>query len=318
MLASIYPGDFKVNSTMKILFQSHPLSFALVLLWATLSLTACDRPQASSSSPTAAATTAATTPKLKPASRVIALTSLSADILYRLDKAKLVGISGSQLLAKNPGFSALPRMSEGRTPPNLEKIVALKPDLVIGAVGFHDPAIAKLKSLGIQTLLWEVDSWRSLKDLTQTLADAVEADATPLLKQYQTFLDFKPTPRGATLVLASRQPLMSPNTKSWAGDLLTQFGIKNVAADLQGNSPMRGYITLSPEKILEANPAFIILVDAPQGDIEKIKSEPFWSQLKATKAQKVYTFDYYGLVNPGSIDAIEKATTQLKATITAQ
>lgn len=301
---------------MKIFSLSHSLSFALLLLWATLSLTACGQPQASSPSPTATtATSAAAAPKLKPASRVIALTSLSADILYRLDKTKLVGVAGSQLLAKNPGFAALPRMSEGRTPPNLEKIVALKPDLVVGAVGFHDPAIAKLKSLGIQTLLWEVDSWRSLTELTQTLADAVGTDSTPLLKQYQTFLDSKPTQRGSTLVLASRQPLMSPNTKSWAGNLLTQFGIQNVAADLQGNSPMRGYITLSPEKILEANPESIILVDAPQGDIEKIKSEPFWSQLKATKNQKVYTFDYYGLVNPGSIDAIQKATAELKAII---
>jgi iron complex transport system substrate-binding protein len=314
MLASIYPGDFKVNSTMKILFQSHPLSFALLLLWATLSLTACGQPQASSPSPTAALTTA-TAPKLKPASRVIALTPLSADILYRLDKTKLVGISGSQLLAKNPGFAALPRVSEGRTPPNLEKIVALKPDLVIGAVGFHDPAIAKLKSLSIQTLLWEVDSWRSLKTLTQTLGDAVGADATPLLRQYQAFLDPTPTQRGSTLVLASRQPLMSPNAQSWAGDLLIQFGIKNVSADLQGKSPMRGYITFSPEKILEANPESVILVNTPQGDIEKIKSEPFWNKLNATKTQKIYTFDYYGLINPGSIDAIEKATTQLKAII---
>lgn len=298
---------------MKVLSLSRSLSFVPLLLWAMVSLTACDRPQASSPSPTTTTTTAAAIPKLKPASRVIALTSLSADILYRLDKTKLVGVAGSQLLAKNPGFAALPRMSEGRTPPNLEKIVALKPDLVVGAVGFHDPAIAKLKSLGIQTLLWEVDSWRSLTELTQTLANVMGADEKPLLKQYQTFLDPKPTQRGSTLVLASRQPLMSPNAKSWAGDLLTRLGIKNVAADLQGNSPMRGYITLSPEKILEANSESIILVDAPQGDIEKIKSEPFWSQLKATKNQKVYTFDYYGLVNPGSIDAIQKATAELKA-----
>ncbi len=304
---------------MKVLSLSRSLSFVPLLLWAMVSLTACDRPQASSPSPTATtATSAAAVPKLKPASRVIALTSLSADILYRLDKTKLVGVAGSQLLAKNPGFAALPRMSESRTPPNLEKIVALKPDLVIGAVGFHDPAIAKLKSLGIQTLLWEVDSWRSLTELTQTLANAVGADATPLLKQYQTFLELKSTQRGSTLVLASRQPLMSPNAKSWAGDLLTRLGIKNIAADLQGNSPMRGYITLSPEKILEANPESIILVDAPQGDIEKIKSETFWSQLKATKNQKVYTFDYYGLVNPGSIDAIEKATAELKSAITVK
>ncbi|MCG9890961.1 MAG: ABC transporter substrate-binding protein [Thermosynechococcaceae cyanobacterium MS004] len=308
---------------MQILFQTRFRFLSLVLLM--LALAGCGQSQEPSSSalggpkPAVADTTAAV--KLKPASRVVALTSLSADILYRLDQTKLVAIPGSQLLSKNQDFAALPRVSEGRTPPNLEKIIALKPDLVVGAAGFHDPAIAKLKSLGIQTLLSEVDSWRSLIELTQTLADAVGADAAPLLAQYQGFLDktstsSDATSSGATLVLASRQPLMSPNAKSWAGDLLTQLNVKNVAIDLQGNSPMRGYITLSPEKILEANPDSVILVNTPQGDIEKIKSEPFWNQLKATQNQQVYTFDYYGLVNPGSIDAIEKATSQLKANLT--
>ena len=287
--------------------------YSASIICALLTLTACGQPQPlSSPAPAASPSLSTSTQRLKPASRVVALTSLSADILSRLDKTKLVGVAGSKLLSQNPDFAKLPRMSEGRTPPNLEKIVALKPDLVIGAVGFHDAAIAKLKSLGIQTLLWEVDSWRSLNTLTQTLAEAVQADPKPLLKQYQTFLDAAPTQRASTLVLASRQPLMSPNKKSWAGDLLAQFGVKNVVADLQGSSPMRGYITLSPEKILEANPESVILVDAPQGEIEKIKGEPFWSKLRATKAQRVYTFDYYGLVNPGSIDTIEKACDRLK------
>ena len=123
MLVSIYPGDFKVNFPMKMLSQSRTLPFTLLLLWVVFSLIACGQPQAVSPSPAATKTATASAPKIKSASRVIALTSLSADILYRLDQTKLVGIAGSQLLAKNPGFAALPRMSEGRTPPNLEKIV---------------------------------------------------------------------------------------------------------------------------------------------------------------------------------------------------
>jgi iron complex transport system substrate-binding protein len=295
---------------MQILFRQFVF---LILILSIFVLTACRIPQLSTN-PTPVVSSSATTSikRLKPATRIVSLTSLSSDILYHLDKTKLVGVSGSKLLAQNPDLAKLPRVSEGRTPPNLEKIVALKPDLVIGAVGFHDQAIANLKSLGIQTLLWEVNSWRSLNDLTQTLADAIQANPDPLLKQYQTFLSPPAGPLLATLVLASRQPLLAPNKNSWAGDLLKQFGIQNIAAELQGKSPIGGYVTLSPEKVLEANPEVIILVDSPQGEIEKIKSEPFWSKLKATQNQRIYTFDYYGLVNPGSIEAIQKATTQLK------
>ncbi len=244
-------------------------------------------------------------------SRVVALTSLSADIIQRLDQTKLVGISGSRLLAQNPAFKDITRVSEGQTPPNLEKIVALKPDLVIGAAGFHDQTLAKLRELGIRTLTTEVRDWRALQTLTSDLAREIRADPEPLLTTYQSFLSSQPANSGSTLVLVSAQPILAPNKTSWAGDLLTQFQIKNLAADLQGQSPQRGYITLSPEKVLEANPEVLILVDVGDGMVDKLKAEPFWNQLQAVKNDRVYIFDYYGLVNPGSIEAIEKVCQQL-------
>ncbi len=248
-------------------------------------------------------------------SRVVALTSLSADIIQRLDQTKLVGISGSRLLSQNPAFKDITRVSEGQTPPNLEKIVALKPDLVIGAAGFHDQILTKLKELGIRTLTTEARDWQALQTLTRDLAREIQADPEPLLKTYQTFLSSQPANSDSTLVLVSAQPILAPNKTSWAGDLLTQFQIKNLASDLQGQSPQRGYITLSPEKVLEANPEVLILVDAGDGTVDKLKSEPFWNQLQAVKNDRVYVFDYYGLVNPGSIEAIEKACKQLQQVI---
>ncbi|MHC5832769.1 MAG: ABC transporter substrate-binding protein, partial [Nostoc sp.] len=93
---------------------------------------------------------------------------------------------------------------------------------------------------------------------------------------------------------------------------LAKFQTKNIAADLQGKSPIAGYVTLSAEKVLEANPEVIILVNPPQGNssaalLDSLKKEAFWQQLQATKNNRIYVFDYFGLVNPGSIDAIEKA-----------
>ncbi|MGH2415850.1 MAG: ABC transporter substrate-binding protein, partial [Microcystaceae cyanobacterium] len=120
-------------------------------------------------------------------------------------------------------------------------------------------------------------------------------------------------PNTSVLILVSRQPILAPNKKSWAGDLLTQFKAKNVAADLQGNSPVGGYITLSAEKVLQQNPEIVLIVDpAQEGLLEKFKSDPFWNQLQAIKNDRVYVFDYYGLVNPGSIDKIEETCTKLK------
>lgn len=285
------------------------MKFTPLLL--VLLLAACQTP----APPVSQAPTSQTQPEIKTASKVVALTSLSADIVNRLDKTKLVAISGSRLVNQNPDFAQLPRVSEGRTPPNLEKIVALKPDLVIGAKGFHDQALAKLQESGIQTLATEVNSWRSLSELTRTIATALNANPDPLIQSYQALLEPKPAQTSSVLVLASRQPILSPNKSSWAGDLLNQFAVKNVTAELQGSSEFNGYVTLSPEKLLQINPEKIILIDTGEGEINQLKSQSFWSQLKAVQQQQVYTMDYFGLVNPGSIREIEEACKKLKETV---
>jgi iron complex transport system substrate-binding protein len=250
---------------------------------------------------------------LDSAQRIIALTSLTADILEQLDKNKLVGIAGSRLLREDERFKDIAKVGEGQTPPNLEKIVALKPDLVIGAKGFSDLTLNKLKELGIETLATEINSWDALIEITQELAQITGANPTPLLERYQTFLPDLPQQNFSTLVLVSRQPILAPNKNSWAGDLLEKFKVKNLAANLQGQSPVAGYVTLSPEKILKENPEILLIVE-PLGQnlLAEFKGEPFWNQLKATQSDRVYAFDYYGLVNPGSIDKIEEACRKLK------
>jgi iron complex transport system substrate-binding protein len=62
----------------------------------------------------------------------------------------------------------------------------------------------------------------------------------------------------------------------------------------------------------------ILVVDMGQGILEEFKSEPFWSKLKATQNNRVYVFDYFGLVNPGSIDKIEEACKQLREVLSAK
>ncbi|MFH7024586.1 MAG: ABC transporter substrate-binding protein [Heteroscytonema crispum UTEX LB 1556] len=292
-------------------------AFALLL---SLVLAACTTTTTQLSekntNPTSTTTTNSQQISNQSAKRIVALTSLSADIIYQLDKSKLVGITGSRLFNQDARFQNLPRVSEGQTPPNLEKIVSLKPDLVIGAEGFSNLTLDKIKQLGISTFLTKVNSWESLEELTKTLAKSIDADPQPLLNRYGTFLPKQTNQNPSTLVLVSLQPILSPNKNSWAGDLLNKFQAKNVAAELQGNSPIGGYVTLSAEKVLEANPEVLIAVNAPQGGsettlIESLKKQAFWKQLQATKNNRVYVFDYYGLVNAGSIDAIETACKQL-------
>ncbi len=244
--------------------------------------------------------------------RVVALSSLMADVTQKLSPQKLVGIPGSSLLNEDPQFQNLEKVSSGRTPPNLEKVIALEPDLVLGAAGFHDKVGQRLEEIGISTRLVEVDSWASLTEITQDVANRLNADAEPLLQRYQSCLTQAPPSEKSVLVLVNRQPILSPNKTSWAGDFLEQFNVNNLAADLQESSPIGGYITLSAEKLLQANPDVIIVIDpAKEGIIKQFQNDAFWGKLQATTNNQVYSFDYYGLVNPGSIEKIEEACDRL-------
>ncbi|MEM8778333.1 MAG: ABC transporter substrate-binding protein, partial [Cyanobacteria bacterium P01_G01_bin.49] len=221
--------------------------------------------------------------------RIVALTSLSSDIIEQLDSDKLVGMVGSRIFKDEQRFQSIPRVSQGQTLPSLEKIIALKPDLVIGAKGFSDRTLNKLKELGIATLSTDINNWTAFLEITKTIANLIEADPTPLLTRYQTFLTDIPQHNLSGLVLVSRQPILAPNKNSWAGDLLTQFNLNNVAADLQGTSPVQGYVTLSAEKILQENPEILLMVDPSlEGLIKEFQGESFWGQLQATQNDHVY------------------------------
>ncbi|MEO1300564.1 MAG: ABC transporter substrate-binding protein, partial [Cyanobacteria bacterium J06636_16] len=157
------------------------------------------------------------------ATQIVALTSLTADIIHTLDEEKLVGISGSRILSEDGRFAGLETVSEDRTEPDLEKIVALQPDLVIGAEGFHDKTLESLAELDIETLAVDVTGWDALETMTEDLAQRIGADPQPLIDRYDACLAQAPDTAPTALVLVSRQPLLSPNQDSWAGDFLAKF-----------------------------------------------------------------------------------------------
>mgnify|MGYP001793592531 FL=1 len=254
-------------------------------------------------------------PTIKLAKRVVALTPLAADLIYNLDKNKLVAVPNGRYISKTDKFTELPKVG-ARGNVNLEKIVALKPDLVIGSELFQSQALNRLKELGIDTVPHQTSSWQDLENLTKQLATRVGANPQPILSKYQSFLTNISENGESVLMLVSRVPVLSPNQNSWAGDLLTKFKYKNMTADLQSNTRFQGYLTLSQEKILTANPDKIFLIESDNMNPEELKKLPFWGKLKATQNNQVYVFHHDGLISPTSVDTVEEVTNQLREVAT--
>ena len=245
--------------------------------------------------------------------RVVALTSLSADLVNYISNESLLGIPGSSLLKNNNDFSNKTIVSSGRMPPDLEKILSLKPDLVIGAKGFHDRTLSKLNSLKINTLSTSISSLDDLNTLYKEIASKLNT-RTKSLKDIlgNCYLKNKNKNKNV-VVLVSSKPILSPNNDSWAGNLISSFNLNNLASGITNKTEFKGYVNLSPEWLIKSQPENILVIKTPGSDLSQYSSMNIWNKLEAVKNNKIYTFDYYGLINAGGINAINKACKKLSS-----
>ena len=244
---------------------------------------------------------------------IVSLTSLTSDIIYNLKPDELIGIPGSSILRKNENFKNITTISEGRTPPNIEKIISLNPKVVIGSEGFHDKTLDKLEQLGKGVLSTKVNSWPSLISLIESLSELTNSDSQKVYEKLEScFIEASPKNK-KVVVLVSTKPLLSPNNESWAGSLLEKFNLKNLTADLNGSGRMKGYLNLSPEWLIKEEPDNLILIRFGDEQYNQYNSLPFWKDLKAVKNNNINYFEYYGLINVGSLNAINKTCQKLES-----
>ncbi len=245
--------------------------------------------------------------------RVVALTSLSADLVNYISNESLLGIPGSSLLKNNNDFSNKIIVSSGRMPPDLEKILSLKPDLVIGAKGFHDRSLSKLNSLGINTLSTSISSLDDLDILYKQIASKLNTRTKSLEDILGNCYSKNKDKNKNVVVLVSSKPILSPNNDSWAGNLISSFNLNNLASEITNKTEFKGYVNLSPEWLIKAQPENILVIKTPGSDLSQYSSMSIWNKLKAVKNNKIYSFDYYGLINAGGINAINKACQKLSS-----
>jgi len=245
--------------------------------------------------------------------RVVALTSLTADLINTISKDSLVGIPGSSILKKNKDFDSIPIVSSGRMPPDLEKILSLKPDLVIGAKGFHDRPLSKLNNLGISTLSTSISNLDDLDNLYKNLASKLKTKTKSLEEILGSCYSKNKNKNKNLVVLVSSKPILSPNKDSWAGSLISSFKFNNLASEITNKTEFKGYVNLSPEWLIKSQPENILVIKTPGSDMSQYKSINIWNKLEAVKNNKIYTFDYYGLINAGGIKAINKACQKLSS-----
>lgn len=196
--------------------------------------------------------------------------------------------------------------------PNLETILALQPDLVVGVnVPFHNALIPMLEKAGIPIVIQPLDTYeqvlntlRFYGELTgqeQAAADAVKAIEE---KSRQAIVRGEGQTRTKSLIVWGASNSFSMATSaSFAGDLLQRLGGENIADSTDRTGQAQGFVPLSMEYIAKADPEVIFLIthsmNGAMGD--QFAQDPVWKDIRAVKNQRVYLLPSpLFAVNPGT------------------
>jgi len=186
---------------------------------------------------------------------------------------------------------------------NFEKVVSLKPDLVL-SVKFSDGTIEKLASAGLLVLVVDPQSAGDVARTAILLGRAVGSDGETMARDIQKRID---DVRAKTSAAATKPRIYheidasDPNKiftvgpGSYIHDLIEIAGGQNIAARATSAYPQ-----LSAEEILRSDPEIIVLAAADySAKPEQVAARTGWSAISAVKNKRIVTIAPNLINRPG-------------------
>ncbi len=180
----------------------------------------------------------------------------------------------------------------------IERILALKPDLVVAAPNAR--VVGRLRSLGVKVLPLPSDTHAELEQSLMLLAQATGVgDGAALWRSLSAGLAAAAAKvpagwRGQKVVFEVDEGPWVAGASSYIGQTLSALGLGNVAGPELGAFPK-----LNPEYVLRSEPGLIMI---RQSALAELQRRPAWRHLRVLKAGRVCAFDEAQndlLVRPG-------------------
>jgi len=218
--------------------------------------------------------------------RIVSLSPSVTEIVYALDRGDdLVATSEYSLYPKEA--QTLPIIGNYSSP-NLEKIIALSPTLVIGQ-DFNHATLEKLKRFKIKTLMLKLQSIDDIKRAITELSSELNVASKELIQQIDKAIKNakrSKTPHKVMIVYGLHEDLRSgiyiAGKNILFDDIITLCGNTNAYSANQTNQPVLGY-----ENVIALNPDQIIILhsEASNSLVDKEKALLAW-HLLPTNASK--------------------------------
>ena len=196
--------------------------------------------------------------------------------------------------------NALPKLGGGMDP-NIEAIVALKPDVVL--VSGKSRAADRLEALGLKVVSLETKTHADVRRVLKVLGVLLDVPDAQGAEKLWREIDSAVSAAAQSLPARARNVRVffevsrgqyGAGESSFIGETLSRLGAKNVVPAELGPFPK-----LSPEFIVRANPDVIMGASA---SMLAMASFPGWSSLPAVKTQRICAFkkeESDVLVRPG-------------------
>lgn len=287
------------------------LSFLLILL---ILLTACGG-SSQNSSPTPSQTPTVTldaygTPIVFPATAPKRIVSLVPNISEILGFLGLGGqVVGVDYYTNYPtALTSLPKVSDVNGKYNVERIVALKPDLVLSygedtkqydaqlqQVGLH---VVDLPSGNLSLILQEIVTVGRLT-FTENAANNIVGQLQRQIDEIKTKVAGTTAPK--VLVESDYSTPGKPYViggGSFGDELLQDANGINIFHD---NTSGGGFPQVTDEAIISANPQFIVLTEDPAygGNVSAVYKRTNWGSIDALKLRQVYRINSNIIGRPG-------------------
>lgn len=195
--------------------------------------------------------------------------------------------------------------------PNIEKILSLKPDLVVATGGIQIPLVEKLQQLGVTvyvidpktiedviTTIYKIGHITGQDKIAKDLGFSLKLRISTVVSKVQ-----KAQQKPKVFFELWHEPLMSVGPGSFVDDLIRKAGGINIAGNARTPYPI-----FSLEELIKEDPDIIIGAASSMGTgPSNISTRPGWSSLKAIKTGKVFTIDDDIIFRSGPrlVDALE-------------
>ena len=196
---------------------------------------------------------------------------------------------------------------------NLEKIVQLKPDLILSSTLTDSRAKEKLKSLGIKVITFPQASSlselsRQFLELAKLLGKKKEAqEIVAMVERKVSSVKERVNglPKPKVFVQIGANPLFTANKSSFINDFIELAGGINIARDVKTG-------IYSREEVLRHNPD-VIIIAAMGIDEEEKKNWQNYATLNAVKNDRIYIVDSYRFCSPTPATFVEVLQETAKA-----